>query len=234
MSQLKQRGGQNEIRANGEVILQNANRDHSKKRSNNSTQSSQQKSQVAKKIANSLIEGEPDLKRNSILWVNPGAGYDNPYKLTDIPVNSGKLFTRWMYWAKDDKVGYILFDKAECKYWSDPAATHILSRAEGYEITHFLFNFIVRRDKKLFRYGFTPKDYMVQDPATNKILQDFAETNGMGKGLKAIAAPPPEASKDDIDEVEDVDDDNEDPEVINDEDTAEAYGIKSQFNNENN
>lgn len=186
----------NDIHANGEVVLKNATKDHTKKRSNPSTQNGSQKSQVAKKVSALLVEDEPELKRSGVLWVNPGAGFDNPLKLTDIPVNKGKLFPRWISWARDDRISYILFDKNEHKYWADPAAAHILSRAEGYHITFHLFNFIVRRDKKFFKYGFTPKEYMASDTATFKIFKEYSHAVS-DRTLKA--APPKPANDKEID-----------------------------------
>lgn len=107
---------------------------------------------------------------NDVMWINPEPGYGTPKDLRDMDDNSAKIFPRWLSWEKENNVGFVLFDESEAKWWADPASVHILSRAQGYKITYNYFSFIVKRENRLFTYGFVAKNY-----AQEAQLRNFAE-----------------------------------------------------------
>lgn len=126
-------------------------------------------------------ERHPELKDQDILWINPEPGYGTPKNLSEMEDNTGKVFVRWLSWEKDDHIGYTLFDENEVKWWADAASVHILSRAQGYKISYNSFSFIVKRENRIFTYGFWPKAY-----AQEAQLRCFAE---FGKEMNGEEPP---------------------------------------------
>lgn len=123
---------------------------------------------------------------NEVMWINPEPGYGTPKELRDMEDNSAKIFPRWYSWEKENNVGFVLFDETESKWWADPASVHILSRAQGYKITYNFFSFIVKRENRIFSYGFVAKNY-----AQEAQLRNFADFGReMGSEEPSLSLPP--------------------------------------------
>ena len=122
-----------------------------------------------KTIASAVAAGKikfdemPGLDLESIYWVTSAPGYGNPLNLNAIPENTGKIFVRWMSWETSDRIGYTLYDKHDTKYWADAASIHMLSQAKLVGIDFDFFNFAVFRERKEFKYGFIPRDYIPRE-----------------------------------------------------------------------
>lgn len=164
------------ISSSGEVVLANATRTtkkaqqkpivvqpptSTKKRTNPSTRRA--------RVTNINFIGHPEIKVDDIMKIDPEPGYGTPKNLTDLEKNTGRLFVRWLSFEKNSKVGYMLFDEEEAKWWADPASIHILSRAQGYNITHTYFSFAAWKEDNILHYGFAPKSY-----AEEQQLRNFA------------------------------------------------------------
>lgn len=178
------------------------------------------------KIQQLLIDGHPELAHENIMWINPEPGYGTPKNLTDMDDNTGKIFPRWLSYEKNTKVGYTLFDESDAKWWADAASIHILSRAQGYNITHTYFSFVVRRTNRIFTYGFIAKSYAQEIHIKNfaKFGEDMnvempvittALEEDKKKSLKPIPIKKPE---------NDEEDDDDDFEKIECDETDIVYG----------
>ena len=121
------------------------------------------KQPTGKKI---IFPDMPDIDVNTIYWVVPSPGYGNPLNLSSIPENTGKIFTRWLSWEREDRVGYTLWDKYDAKYWADAASIHMLSKATLAGITYEYFFYTVYRDRNGLKYGFIPKSYIPREQLT--------------------------------------------------------------------
>ena len=69
----------------------------------------------------------------------------------------------WMSWETSDQIGYTLYDKHDVKYWADAVSIHMLSQAKLVGIDFDFFNFAVFRERKEFKYGFIPCDYILRE-----------------------------------------------------------------------
>lgn len=107
--------------------------------------------------APTAIEGHPELKDSDVMWVAPEPGYGTPRNLNEMGDNGGKIFPRWASWENATNVGFTLFDEGDQKWWADAASVHILSRAEGFKISHSYFSYVVKRENRVFSYGFIAK-----------------------------------------------------------------------------
>lgn len=124
-----------------------------------------------------VYDRHPELKDQDVLWVNPEPGYGTPKNLSEMEDNTGKIFTRWLSWEKDDHIGYTLIDENELKWWADAASVHILSRSQGYKISYDTFFFIVKKENRSYSYGFLPKAY-AQEAQIRAFMEFCREMNG--------------------------------------------------------
>lgn len=168
----------------------------SKKRSNASTASRRGKASVAATAAAAAaIQAvnyidHPEIKSNDVLWISPEPGYGTPKNLTEMEDNTGKVFVRWLSWEKGNNIGYTLFDEQDAKWWADAASVHILSRAQGFKITFDCFSFVVKRENRIFNYGFITKHH-AQEANLRNFIEFGREMNGEEPLIK-IKPPQPQ------------------------------------------
>ena len=156
----------------------------SKKRSNPSigkkhppmTEAQELMDKINKSI-DSTVTVPPPPPQKQIYWVEPGPGYGNPMNFKDIPDGETVTFTNWVSWANEDRVGFTLETAEGIRYWADPAAIFILSKASAKNATPRLMSFIVKHEGKTFKYGFLPADYIPVDKkwCIQEIIKDCSK-----------------------------------------------------------
>lgn len=164
------------------------------------------------KSIDSTVTVPPPPPQKQIYWVEPGPGYGNPMNFKDIPDGETVTFTNWVSWANEDRVGFTLETAEGIRYWADPAAIFILSKASAKNATPRLMSFIVKHEGKTFKYGFLPADYIPVDK--KRCIQEIIKDCSKGALIKQEEIKEESLSQKNLpqDEVVDlVDDDDTQP-----------------------